>query len=469
MKDIYSLIQVIYSQAYCPSGLIAAVLVAGFALTKFGVTPWAYPGILIWLLILGAIANIWVFIRRVPRFKNGEIGVLFAPQGDDDVIKDIDYIEQEVVSKLKLSKYASLFVIKRLPKNRIIRDVETAKAVRQKSGCMLLIWGPYLKGRAQGKEYRGFQDGKLSFTYAIPAQDLHLEQVYQKDIGYGLANRKWMFASENELIERDFIVNNVVDVVRYIIGLCLLYFGNLSVGRDLLVEIIKNPSMGVWNAKAERSIAEFLQNIKIKIGWADIRAAHNLYETKVFSRGKLICDGKTLDDILKLTEISLANYPSAQAYLLRAIIFFLKEDIGKARHALAGLKKKEPTNPSSDYSLGFLYAYENNLERAERRYKRAIDATYNASSYFLFHLVEFPAAVLNLKPDRIGLHYVLGVLHKELVDKRLAEKHFVRFIEEAEKQKKSWGEWIEKAKNHLKQIAAFEKTKAPAAADVQHS
>ncbi|MDD2805631.1 MAG: hypothetical protein PHV33_08755 [Elusimicrobiales bacterium] len=455
MDEFIKLCANAYRRRYFLDGLLIALVVVSAMFWSIGFKPDNIYKAGSWLFVYLVIGNIWGYIRRVPRFPKDRIGVLLSSQGDEDVEKDVEYIEQEIRAKIKGSKYSSLFIVKRLPENRIVRDAAAANAIRQKSGALVFIWGTYSKGRISGKEYRGFAGGKLNFTYPFPAQYIQYRTGYQKDIGCGVAGRAWMFASENELIEREFVVDNIFDVARYIVASCLLYFGNLHVGKGLLKEIIVNPS-GKWIGKSERAVVEFVQNIKSKMAWVDVKIAQQIYNSHIFVDGVLFRDEKLLNDILKHTEASLNNSPSAEAYLLRAIAYFLKGDLKCAKDTALNIKKREPKNPAPEYSLAFLYAYEGDLKRAERRYVRALDATHNATADFISHILQFPYAVLRLEPNRVGVHYALGLLHKELADKMLAAEHFNKFIEEAAKQSADLSEWTQKANAYLKQLACVQ-------------
>lgn len=449
-RDLFSLFAEVKRRAYHSEGLVGGIILLITILALLDVKPfhsnWEFAA---YAVGIGAITGAWSLIRRIPRFHQNEIGILLAPHADKDVSEELDRLLTEVAATLRSHDLGFLFSIKRLPENRIVHEDETAKSIRQKSGCLLLIWGYYQKGKANGKEYRGFPIGKLNFTYAVPTMELISQ--YQHDMSKGITDRTWLFRSENELIERDFVTRNVVDVARYIVGTCLLNFGKVMPGKAILGQIIAKP-IGTWHGKAGHSVVGFLKNIKAKLSVADVVQANHLYRTRVFKDGKLIKDPKVLDQIFALTEASIANGPNLPAYLQQAIICFLRGEIPQARRLTNKAQDRWPRSPLPEYSLGFLYAYEGDLLRSKSHYKTAFIQTSNMAPLELFHLVEFPEACLELDPERYHLHFALGLVHMELVDALAAKKHFKRFIESATSKDPSNEQWIRDANQYIEDI-----------------
>lgn len=450
MKDLYFLFPEVKRRAHHSEGLVAGIVLFVSSLALLGVKPFnSYWEFAVCSVGIGAITGLWSVKRRIPRFAQKEIGILLAPHADKDVRDELDRLLTEVTGILRSHDLGFLFSIKRLPENRIITEDETAKSIRQKSGCLLLIWGYYQRGKMRGQEYRGFPTGKLNFTYALPTTE-QLPQ-YQRDISKGIADRTWLFKSENELIERDFVTKNVADVARYIVGTCLLNFGKVMHGKAVLAQIIAKP-MGTWHGKARYSVSNFLRNIKGKLARADAVQAYQLYATHIFKDGQLVKDPEVLGEIFALTEASISNGPNLPAYLQRAIIYFLQGEIRKAKQSMNKAKERWPRSPLPDYSLAFLYAYEGDLSRSKSHYKRAFKQSVNLEPLQLFHLIDFLEACVELEAERYHLHFALGLLHMELVDGMSAEKHFTRFVESASGQDASNEQWILAAKECIQGI-----------------
>jgi tetratricopeptide (TPR) repeat protein len=454
MKDYFDLYKTAKEKIYYRDGLVAVFLLLGALFWVTGFNPISsFSTALLSMVVAFMVISGWLFIRRVPRFKQSDIGILFAPYGDEDVLKDIDRLHEELSSRIKSSPMCKRFVLKTLPPNRVIKDVDTAMMIRKRSRCLLLIWGRYEKGQYHRRELRGFRSGRLNFTYAYPRQ---LNQaLVKKDITTGIVDRAWMFASENDLIEREFVISNIYDVSRYIIGTCFLYFGLVSEGKEILVDIIKNPSKPAWKGSASGIVKSFLQNLRSKISRCDALLANDIYQRYIFVNGKLDRNSEKLSLIVNLADASLSNDPNADAYTVRAIAHFLQGDIAKAKRTMAKLRRREPLNPSPCYSLGFLFAYEGDLRRAEQYYRQGFDAMVTATPDYIFHLSEFVEAVLEQvsEGDHYHLHYVAGLIHKELIDKQFAKSHFEKFLSFVHGNPEM-NEWEEKTLQHMQEIDA---------------
>jgi len=314
-----------------------------------------------------------------------------------------------------------------------------------------LIWGHYQRGQQGGAEYRGFVPGKLNFTYAVPKTEIPFESHYQEDIEKGLRGRQWLFKSSNELIESKFVSDNLADVTKYIIGTCLLSFGVLDVAKGMLGEVLTN-STGRWKGNALRAAQEFISNVRMKIALIDVHHAKYVYDNYIFVAGKINLNGEKMEHILTLTEASLSSYPTASAYLQRAIVYFLLGNSQNAKKALSNLVSREPRNPMPHYSFAFLHAYEGNLDKATRSYSMAFSRTQNLLPESIVHLVDFPEAVIVKEPNRFHLHYALGLLHNEFYDPIQAKRHFEAFIGKAEKLNGSLGQLVTNAKKLIEEI-----------------
>lgn len=447
MKEYLDIIEVVRKRAHHSEGLVGGIALSLGALQFFGHLSLSTVDLLLLVLIIGSIVAGWLYIRSVPKFGDNEIGILFGPHGDEDVKKDLDVLKTELSSRIKNNEKAKIFHIKTLPPNRVISDVETAVMIRRRSNAILFIWGKYEKGNLQSKELRGFMPGNLNFTYAVPSEDS--KSQIRSDIQVGIDGRAWMFSSENELVEREFLLSNVFDVSRYIIGSCLLNFGNVKLGKGILSDILKNPTRSAW--KNRNSILTFIENIRAKLARCDAALAYDLYHREIFVGGRLSRPAEKLKEIVALADASLNLKPTGDAYSVKAIALFLLGEMGRAKKALGQYRRRQPTAPTPDYSLGFLFAYEGDLQTAEHYYRRAFEATLSEGGEYIFHLSEFVEATLQFAPEKIHLHYVLGLIHQELIDGISAKRHYERFIELA-KGDSSLAEWVAKAGQHIKEI-----------------
>lgn len=456
MGDLHALLKIIKKRSYQLDGLLYAIviyigiikLVAGDLLSQI---PRGNIYIVGSVILIGG----WFFRRRVPRFKKNEIGILFAPHSKEEVREDLDSLFDEVTSLLKQQSLGHSFVFKKIPDNITVNDSKTAEFLRIKSKCLLLVWGTYKKGNIGGEEVSGFHgNNSINFTYAV--YNANLAEETNEHVNKCTIDRWWSFRSSNDLIERDFLKNNIVDVSRFIIGVCLYTIGELENSKIILSEIIKKP-YGTWKGNAKNSIVNFLNTIKTKLSSIDTLRANSIYRNKIFVNGKINFGHEALDEILILTQASITNDPSLAAYLLQAIVLFLKNEIVKSKNTLIKAKPRWLSDPNIYYSLAFLYAYTGDLKKSKTTYKRAIKLTPIKNAVDFFHLVEFQEACLDHDNSRYHLHFTLGLLNYELLDSLAGKIHFQKFIDKcSEHNLEKENQWIIEANKYIAAISSSE-------------
>lgn len=124
-----------------------------------------------------------------------------------------------------------------------------------------------------------------------------------------------------------------------------------------------------------------------------------------------------------------------QALLLKAIFIFIHEkDPDKAIKILKKCKRVQ--NNTWKYSMAFLYAYKNDLDRA---YSYYISAIYTPGTNFpIIDSETFIMMILDKEPNNISLYFALGILNfyakedyvlaKEYLQKYLNVSHNSKYI-----------------------------------------
>ena len=116
-----------------------------------------------------------------------------------------------------------------------------------------------------------------------------------------------------------------------------------------------------------------------------------------------------------------------EASIYRAMWYFIiGNNIAKAKAEC--VKAKDKKNASWKYNYAFLFAYEGNLDRAEKEYRQAIRG-YIPDPGFIFEIIDFILWVLDNEPEKVQLHYCLGIIYYFAVDdKALTIHEFEKFI-----------------------------------------
>ena len=85
--------------------LISTLHILGFALTFF--------------LIL----TLWIYSRRIPRFPDNEIVILFSPHGSEEVSKVINDLWERLKFQIGQEVSIKRIRLEKLPPNHVIRDI----------------------------------------------------------------------------------------------------------------------------------------------------------------------------------------------------------------------------------------------------------------------------------------------------------------------------------------------------------
>ncbi len=144
-------------------------------------------------------------------------------------------------------------------------------------------------------------------------------------------------------------------------------------------------------------------------------------------------------------DIDPNNY---DAHLVRAIYYFSHDhDITRAKE---DTESKERPNAAWQYSDAFLSAYEGDLERAHKVYKRAFLGDVTPETPLDVEL--FIHEVLESEPEKVQLWYCLGMVNyfckRDLCS---AKKDFSKFVELAERNN-SFATSVQFAKKYLEEI-----------------
>lgn len=434
-------------------GLLTGIALMYMIFKFFGCSPHeSITNCFIFIICVSTIIFGWFYFRRIPIFSGKTIGILLAPHTDESLAEDLERLEDEVEKKLKELSLGRLFTIRSLNPSFKIPSVDEAYRLRDKTKAFLIIWGSFEKGNIGGSETRGFPYGKLNFTYAVPPASESLKAAYGKDISIGTVDRRWFSKNNNDFIERDYVSQNIVEVAMFIIGTCLMSFGKSQMAEGLFTELLRAPR-GKWvGSNGPLAIRNFIINIQKKLAYCFIQQANGIYREHIFKDGRFINAPTKIKTALNLIEKSLQRTPLLDAYSLKAIFHFLLGDIPASKRAIGKSKEYGGRSLSGpDYSMGFLYAFEGNLDKANRYYLRALGNNQTLTSEFILHLIEFVQATLTVHPDRFHLYYVSGILNKNLFDREMAKKDFTAFIKAAN-EKHTDRQWVSNAEKEIIEI-----------------
>jgi len=396
-------------------GIGLLVLLTDGAISK--ITP---PQIILILTCEVATFIFWYFTVRVPKNKQGKIGIalsIYAENNEQQRLIDSDFI-QEFREILGGSESRELFHIVNIPRHHSLRiqTFEQADSYRRVARCHMIVYGRTRERKENGKSII-----KVSLNCEIVHRKIKAEvsKAFSQDITEVFPG-KLNIDSENECQEFEITSNWLGLSARYIVGTAAL----LSADPDLAQSIFE-PMYEILHKQKPKlpAIKKIKQRIRLRL--IDTYAFQITYLHSLWDKNNnSIYLEKTKNFLNKLGKIDPGNY---SARLSRSINYFvLDQDPQKALKEV--LACRGVRDASWRYNYAFLLAYIGRLDDAKNAYERAFDHTDHTTIPLQCEI--FIERVLQKEPKKIQLHYFLGLINWHgKGDLNQAIKDIEKFIE----------------------------------------
>jgi len=404
-----------------PRGLIAALLLAlvvSLALPLSLLFKLGLAGFAAILILLG-----WFWSRRLPMPSANRVGIAVAIQRPESVAERQfagDFVSElrELLLRGHIGRsFQFIEVPAHAQKNLTLTDGDAVNAFRSRVRCHFLV-----AGRVRFRKINGVNHLVLDLVGAvahspIPAQ---LQEQFAREFGE-LLPRRIALPSDQDLLAFTFTSEWANLVAKYIIGIAAALSGDLdyaeqlyrAVREELVTKTVDSPVVDKIARRLPQRFAE-------------------LYEAKAnaeFNRWKETKDiqfARSMKGYLEEIDPSLLT---ARRFVhLRAITAFLvDEDVDEALGILESAKR----DPDSTWywNEGFLYAFRGNLKKASQLYRKG--TLMGLPPDVPAELEEFMVWVLTIKPEKVQIHYCLGVLNRDVKgDTIRAREEFEAFIKE---------------------------------------
>lgn len=441
------LIEQIRARWHQPWTLVIVLVVAT------GLLLWLFAGIsldeitmleyLILAAVLVLIMLVWRLTTRLPHSQKGTIG--FAVAISSETRYQRERLAKDFVDELRVLlsqgnlKYG--FSLVDFPEHYALKvqTAEDAHTYLLQAGCHFMVYG-----RTRIRSIQGTSQHVLNLSGLVRHKPLPDEISKSLAHEFGeLFPGRLVIAPENDLFSFEFTSEWVNSVSRYVIGIAALLSGDLEYAESLFENLSQRVKQSQTQFPAITKIIQRLpvrlsevyvtQSNRAAIEWDKTRSLEPLQRMKSY--------------LNKMEEVAPNNY---QAHLLRAIWHFVaNRDVAAARQELH--KCRNEKDATWRYSDAFLLAYTGEMERARKKYDTAFqhycDPTVPAQ------VERFIAWVIDQEPDRVQLHFCLGLINLFAKDDReSAQRDLERFLERCPQNQ--FLEERQLAQDHLKRIGA---------------
>ncbi len=387
-------------------------------LPKFNIYP---SNILLQLIILNIVLSFifWRFVlRKVNKFKDGEIGILISlvkPESEERILinKELRLIKNSLQTLANRENVSHTIKIRILPDRLCPKNKDAAYSLRDKYKSDLIIWGDIEHGNMNGKAHTAFSN--TCFSYALPLTQENT-QKFTNNLSRILKKSKWLIRESENLNDRNTLVRNLEKFSSYIIG-----FAYCRKDPNIALSFLKKSFFDFKKEAQDIDNAVAISNLRTII--LDILSWRNK-QLELWPSSKILPK-----EVEKCKQI-IAEFESVgldtEANNTKAVMYVAAGELGLAKNALAQISNKVI---KKDASISFNYAYifysEGNIIEGTRFLLRSIKILKQNSSNLIEqspNLARWYQDQLQTYPEKIYLNFPLGIIYYDLMgDKKLAK------------------------------------------------
>ena len=377
--------------------------------------------VLIIAVLLCGIFLLWFFTRRPVKTSRNKIGIVIGITAENK--KERQRLRSDLILSLQREisggQHFEVLALSEYHAGKITSKETAGKYHRSTRGHFIIY------GCCKIRDHHGTQhyvlDLEASVAHSPIPDKISMELSSEMR---SLIPPQQLFPVSEELDGFTITKEMIGSAARYIVGLASLLSGDLITAFNL--------HAGLWEeVKREGATAQPLSNshaflgakLPTRLALEGVALASFFYRSK---QNQYLEKMKRCLDTVE--EVDPRNYG---AYLLRGIYYFLAErDIEKAKQQIQ--KSRNERDAAWQFSDAFLAAYDGDLERAHKIYKRAFMG--NVKESIPLDVETFIRDVLDQEPSKIQLWYCLGMINYfSKGDPQLAKEDFERFVDEANK------------------------------------
>jgi tetratricopeptide (TPR) repeat protein len=365
----------------------------------------------------------WHQYRSVPKFSKDQLGILFAPDFDEEVEKEVNRLFVHLRQEIKSHEIGNRLSLKRVPPNLSISSAVEAKAMLNNAHGAVAVWGPMEQQSSDKGRTTGFSKFSITFIHR-PAQ---LSKARYETLAMSLVGRQFHIHDGTQIIDRNIVARDIGLVVRNALGVKLLIDLKHQEAVKILGPLYVN-LQSLFPGKRPVPLQRFCLQVQYDFAYSMTMTILKQY------RG-LLADGKLYDIPLPILEGWLNNTNQALSldpqnsvhYISKGIYLFLMGDVDGAIRAEKKAEQLAPKAVSApNFSLAFLYNFKGKLKLSRNQYRIGLAKKTSYEEEMIFQCLTFTRQSISRFPDKKQLRLALAVL--EL--RRGSKEHGIRALEE---------------------------------------
>jgi hypothetical protein len=281
---------------------------------------------------------LWCRVRSVPKCRENEIGIVFAPNPSPETQSQIERLFVHLKQEIKSHEFGIRFSIKRLPLNHSVDSAKEATSVLRASGAVVAIWGPVEQQPTEQGKVTGFS--KISFTFVHRPAVIHPSR--QEALVIALVGRHFHLRERTQIADQRLMAKDIGIIVRNILGVALLIDQRYEDASKILGPLYID-LQAEFPEKRPLPVKRFCLQVQIDFAYALTRATTEEYRDWL-SKGMLYeIPTSTLEAWLSnVNHAARLDPQNSMHYLTKAIYQFL---LGDVKEAIKSEKKQQSYLP----------------------------------------------------------------------------------------------------------------------------
>jgi tetratricopeptide (TPR) repeat protein len=349
----------------------------------------------------------WRRTRSVPKFAEDELGILFAPDFDEEIENEVNRLFIHLRQEVKSYEIGIRFDIKRLPPNLSINSASEATRILRQASGVVAVWGTMEHQSSEQGRITGFS--QISITFVHRPIQLHESRI--KSILMSLVGRKFHVNDRTLIADRKIMARDIGLIVRNLMGIALLIDLKFQDAVKILGPL--HASLQTLFPK-KRSIQEKRFFLQVQ---SDL--AYGLTMATSFHYNKFLSEDKIYEIPLPLLNAWLNNVDQAILldpqnsfhYINKAIYLFLIGDIDGSIIAEKKAEKYAPRASSvQNLSLAFLYNFQGNFSLSRNQYRIGLAKKTSYDELMIAQCINFIRQSITNFPEKKQFLLALAVL-----------------------------------------------------------
>ena len=352
----------------------------------------------------------WRHSRSVPRFAKDELGIIFAPDFDEDVKKEVDRLFVHLKQDIKSRELGNRFALKRLPPNLSISSPSEASQILGEARGAVAVWGPLEQQSDPGGTITGFS--KISITFVLRAPRLRVSRL--ESLAMPLVGRQLHVRERTLIADRKVMARDIGLMVRNVLGVALLLGHSFEEAIKVLGPLHADLQLA-FPLPRSVPLQRFCLQVRYDLAYSLTMSTGKQYlrflpEGKVYEIPRELLEGwlRNVDQAISLDRQNSVHY------LAKAIYLFV---MGNVDGAIGAEKKAERHAPRAasiaNFGLAFLYNFKGNFKLSRQQYRVGLAKKTSYDEGMISQCLAFTRQSIARFADKKQLRLALGVLELE--------------------------------------------------------